>query len=108
MTPPEAVAYLQRFTYKPNFTLLFNAERLGGLSVYIKARVPNSRPGAKTLVVSNTARLDMGVTILGREDVERWLTSWLQAQLEAFERHELAEWFRRDGELVKDPHAEDP
>jgi hypothetical protein len=30
---------------------------------------------------------------------------WLLYEIDGFEHHETREWFRRDGELVDDPHA---
>lgn len=109
MTPPEAVAYLQRFSYKPNFTFLFYSEPPARIVAYIKARVPDATTSrAEFITVQTTQHLDFGLFGLFGKQAEECLTTWLSGQVEAFERHEAAEWLKRDGDQVQNPHAESP
>ncbi len=113
---------LKRYTYKPGCT--FELKPLFDMfTVVVTARVPDSRREVPTdRVVSLPAKdrfdcitgPEMGrpiIPIVGRYPVPSTVigdpdlfAEWLKSRLSDSEYHELREWFRRDGDLVDDPH----
>ena len=128
--------FLKRVTYKPNFSMFAYPEGPNNLWVLrVTAYVENSRKEFVPWKLEQPPYEDdfyydfmrkpptrEGVGYLPRREVievrgvyriprtypgeEESFLDWLMAVLHGFERHEMQEWFRLDGELVYDPHKE--
>ena len=104
MTPAQVKACLDRVTYKPRTSMRVLSIGDGGTIPAIEFwfDVPDARNGG----ASRTA-------ISMKAAVPRWIVTpevfyeWLFEQVKHIEIHEAEEWFRVDGEMLRDPHAED-
>lgn len=63
---------------------------------------PFSRLEMERPIIPVTGTRIVDEDVIGYPDL---FGAWLMRQLDSFERHEMREWLRRDGELVDDPHA---
>lgn len=119
---PWVAQQLDRFTYKPGWRFeYFNA--LGEDYVSIMMEVPDSRGKTQPvrpyrvgfdgqlvtepLTVKVGGRHPVPDVIVDRCD-EGGFAHWLLMMIDLMESHEIREWFRLDGELYDDPHANDP
>src|SRR6185295_13358185 len=103
---------LGRFIYKPNFEM---AVSLGTpfepAILTVKAKVLDARwrpspggmgPGHPPMI-KIAARLVIPEHLHGRSEL---FAEWLLAEIKRVENHETEEWFRRDGEIYRDPHKQ--
>lgn len=90
---------VQRFTYKPGVRLSCNERANGTLELLLSTEAFNSRhPEALPRTFSRTHTIERGLTDEEVRDALVNLVGW-------WERHEMMEWMRWDGELIIDPHA---
>lgn len=128
LTYDDICGYLRRFTYKPNFDLrcIPGDQQIGPALIQLTMYVPDStkpnHPGIHLHDYANvTERLikryykhdiDL-IPVQGNIAVpwnlpkdERLFFDWLRRQITDLEMHELDEWFKVDGQLIHDPHAD--
>lgn len=86
---------LARHTHKPGWTLTIDP----GPTLTIRWTTPDSRNPGQTAAVKSIRPLP------ATYDPDEF-TQAVLAGLDDAERHETREWFRRDGVLVDDPHAD--
>lgn len=126
---------LRRYRYKPGYTLSIrpigpNGGQAKGVGLgfaeepllVVSAKLPDSRHVAEfdpywsphrppqRPLVTVVLRRAVPESIWGwprftPEDREVHFARFIESVLEEVEQHEMLEWFRRDGELVRDPHA---
>jgi hypothetical protein len=98
-------AELGRYTYKPGWTFSLRAELFGGNHhLVIETHLPDSRQthAGRTVRVLRVFQVPPG----GFHNATHMAALVLRWVLD-MEAHEAHEWFRRDGELVSDPHAQE-
>lgn len=98
MTTTQAIAYLKRITYKPNFTFRFVSE--GPIvKMYIAAAFPDSDDPERM----TSANMEASFHIYHMQKTE-YILDWFWDHLQGFECHEMHEWFKVDGVKRWNPH----
>jgi hypothetical protein len=92
---------LNRISYKPGFGFRLYEHRHGeGVWIAITALLPNSyKPEESTVICvrSPVPPIPTGA----------YFFEWLSWRVRRLEAHEVAEWFKVDGQPLHDPHAPD-
>lgn len=100
----EQLAWLRnqiaRYTYRPGWTLELTTDEGHPVLIVRYPAIDSRDPSQERMFRAH-------------RPVNKWIDSdpalfaeWLKAALLDVERHEFDEWFRRDGQLVDDPHAD--
>lgn len=100
---------LARYTYRANWALSIEPNGAGSLELVVRMTAIDSRNPGRGIVVSSGQPVPP--ILCGRQwdaghSWQHEFERWLRRALDKVERHEAQEWFRRDGELVDDPHAQ--
>jgi hypothetical protein len=99
LTSVEIERHFDRLTYKDGWRFLLYVTPWEGPFVRIEVDVEDSyNPGETTTLGVNSFLPPM-------ESTDQ-LESWLMARIIRIESHEAREFFKRDGEVIFDPHAE--
>jgi hypothetical protein len=99
LTTHEIQQHLKRFTYRPGWSVQTYDGRYEGQHIVIWAEVPDTyNPG-------NTTVLDIHSRLPPIPD-ENYLWTWLHWRIDIIERHECREFFKVDGRILYDPHAD--
>lgn len=95
--------FVARLDYKPNwvFGVVYDPV-MDHCSIKITMDVPDSRGSGKTVPVGITDCLYPSMADL--RGSEQFWKEYFHRQITRIEQHEIDEWFRLDGELVRDPH----
>jgi len=97
--------FLKRFTYKPGWEFVYEYQiDYNEHHILVSMRVEDSYHPGNIIPVSIRRRIPKG---LDPRDQEDYCIHWLQSMLQDLELHELDEWFKKDGELVHNPHSLD-
>lgn len=96
--------YLRRVDYKPDYRLSLNTD-LGRLVVRTTLEAQDSRDPRLRRLIRHDRPIHEGILY---EPQEKWPRYLFEHVIMGVERHEAAEWFRVDGEMLFDPHREDP
>lgn len=102
-----------RFKYKPNFTLSVRPGMpFQAAILHIEARVMDARweggpnqVGFRPPSITIAANMSIDENLYQEPDL---FADWLLNRIHKVEEHETEEWFRRDGEIYRDPHLETP
>ena len=99
--------FLKRLTYKPGWTFKhyydYNIDRNRDRhQIKIEMVVEDTYHPGKMVPISMT-KLVEPFDVFG----EAVATEWILWMIEELEEHEMLEWFKKDGTVVKDPHAND-
>lgn len=95
----EISEHLKRITYKDGWTFLVRENPYEGPFIRILIVVPNSYMENETVTLGINSFLGEFETV---EEFERWLLR----RIIRIEIHEAREFFKRDGKVLSDPHAE--
>lgn len=95
----EVQDHLARVTYKSGWSFEAYDGRWEGHHIVINTQVPDAYLPGKTVT------LDVHSMLPPLESVDA-LNRWLMWRLARIEVHEMREFFRIDGKIVDDPHAE--
>lgn len=93
--------------YKPGYEIRAEPGPLGGtvLVQVIANNIPNSRKIGDTTTVYNSDEIDVAnAAMMSTEELVRYVQSQLKNLFINMELHEIDEWFRWDGGIVRDPH----
>ncbi len=108
-------AELERYTYKPNFTLeMVRAPSDRWYDAYLcgSFRAPDSRHTPLDAPADwPTTKINFSTPVPSHIVSDRdsgMFADWLRGTLRGIEAHELDEWLRRDGVILHDPHAGKP
>jgi len=100
LTAAQIARDIKRVTYKPGWTFEVGQHPIEGPTLSIAFAVPNSyRQGEQQVQRVNSPI----PPLYSREHVYAWLM-W---RISIVEMHELAEFFKVDGQMVYDPHSEE-
>lgn len=99
LTVEQLQAHVKRLTYRPDWTFEVYEGEFEGPHIFIVATVQDSYRDGKLELGVRSAIPPMEST----EQFERWLL-WRLIRIEC---HEAREFFKRDGQIISDPHAED-
>lgn len=91
---------IARYSYKPGWAFLIG-EQDGKPALVALARVPDARGEKESFLLRGAKKLPAGV----EDYTDDQLSSFVDALLKRMDDHERAEWLRRDGVLVNDPHG---
>lgn len=97
---------LKRYVYKPTFTVEVRPVPVpvgayAPVTVHMQMMVLDARGSERVMPTSMT--LAVPHLIVDSRDADQ-LGIWLRHCIQRMEDHEIDEWFRRDGEIVDDPH----
>lgn len=92
---------LARYSYKPGWAFTVG-EHEGAPALVVLARVPDARGDKESFLLRGAKKLPPGVDTFTDDQ----LTRLVDALLKSMDDHERAEWLRRDGQLINDPHGE--
>lgn len=101
-----AQGLLNRFEYKPGwvFTLHRYAEQGDSVRLEVAFMAPDSRHPRSDKNFPITGVFDIPENVYREfSDADFWV--WLHRVIEFVERHEMDEWFKIDGKMMTDPHA---
>lgn len=110
---------LRRYRYKLGYTLTIRIGSYGGPFLVVTARLPDSRfvadpdrhhpvpPLVKVTLQQPVPEQVWNWPQFAPAEREAQFAHFIRDVLKEVERHEMLEWFRRDGELVEDPHAKE-
>lgn len=99
LTTEQIRAHLGRLTYKPGWSFEVRDAAWEGPFVRILVEVEDSySPGATTILGINS----FIPAVTSPEALEHWLLQ----RIIRIESHEAREFFKRDGQVVFDPHAD--
>lgn len=99
MTIDEIISAVEKFDYKPGYRIDAKHDHDGWVMLRIIAYVPDSRGRTGDIKVAQVMPV-MSEVIVDLEAL-KWMVHGLCQSLES---HEIDEWLRFSGELVKDPH----
>lgn len=106
MTVEEVQSVVKGITYKPNCRMRvepYGDKRYTSIvTIYIESKVLDSVHGKAEVTIIFQDRFDIR-WFETASDVIRWVGDCLMR----WEKHELDEWFRFNGNLVHDPHGSD-
>lgn len=94
---------ISRLRYRKGCELSCDVTPDGTLTISVRMTVPCSRNPGDTALIGMTQALVLPIPLDAKSDHDVALFIW-RVLIEPMERHEAAEWFRLDGELVLDPH----
>jgi hypothetical protein len=92
-------AHLARVSYKPGWSFEAYQGAWEGHHIVINTQVPDAYGPGRTVTLNVHSMLP---PLEDTSALERWLM-WRLARIEV---HEMREFFRVDGKIVDDPHAE--
>lgn len=96
-------SWVRRFTYKPNVELKPRAMD-GELFLWLVVSTPDSNdPGKVINVTHNNSITKEHFSRMGFEE----FTTWIRSCVRTMEAHEMDEFLRVDGRMIKNPHDED-
>lgn len=98
MNYDEIIAALTKFDYKPGYEIEVQSSGTGWVMLGMTASVPDSRGRQGSIHVFQSIQVRSSTLSL---DFLKYVVRELCDQ---FEQHEIDEWLRYDGELIKDPH----
>lgn len=101
MTKVELCELVGRLSYRPGWTMRVLDEFPGVARVEITGRVADTYHPERTATFRTCARLPLLDYLT--EDLALTAIGWA---LKEAEIHESREWFKLDGKLIDDPHAE--
>lgn len=98
LTVADLQAHLDRLSFQPGWAVEVYEGRFEGPHVRIAAVVANS------YAASEPVELDIHSMLPPMPSLD-YFEVWLEWRLARVARHEVREWFKRDGRPVFDPHA---
>jgi hypothetical protein len=94
---------LKRISYKPNVRLGLSLESdIAILRITIKT--PDSNNPEMDVLISHTDAIPLSTLLT--MDFDRFV-QWVHTRVRIMEIHEMGEFFRVDGRMIADPHAND-
>lgn len=97
----DLAARIARYSYRPGWAFKIG-EHEGKPALVVLARVPDARGEKESFMLRGAKTLPAGVDTFTDDKLDRLVV----ALLKSMDDHERAEWLRRDGVLVNDPHGE--
>jgi len=94
--------WIKRITYKPNFKLHCESNFNGAIQLNIVFKTPNSYNPKELVDINFSQTIDQRM-ISGFD----YFVYWVREQIIRAEDHEMREYFKVDGKMVNDPHAND-